>query len=96
MWEMEIRCGMGIWDATMEFPFQEQGSILPIGFGGLKWNFRSGKKSIRHIGFHSAEWNFHFGTRFFTESTKTGPPEWKWFHRWMGPGSMVDHRAAAT
>jgi hypothetical protein len=45
MWGMEIHCGKGIWDATMEFPFQGQGSILPIGLGGLKWNFHSGGKN---------------------------------------------------
>jgi hypothetical protein len=73
MWGMEIRCRMGIWDATMEFPFQGQGSILPVGFGGLKWNFHSGEKihSTHRVPFCKVEFPF-WGAIFHQMSKNRG------------------------
>jgi hypothetical protein len=60
MWEMEIRCGMGILEATMELPFQELGSVLRTGFGGLKRSFHSGENvhSTHRVPFCRMEFPF--------------------------------------
>jgi hypothetical protein len=73
MWGMEIRCGMGIRDATMEFPFQGEGSILPIGFGVLKWNFHSGEKihSAHRVPFCRMEFPF-WGAIFQKQGPQNG------------------------